>query len=67
VEDEEDAQHHAGEACGIVPAQLFAEVENGKGRKDGKGDHFLNGLELSGGEFIGADAVRRNLEAILVE
>ena len=64
VEEEEDGQDDAAETREIVPAQLLLQVKHGKDGEDAEGDYFLNGLELRGGELIGADAVGRDLEAV---
>ena len=37
--------------------ELFAKISHGKYRKHAEGDDLLNGLKLSGMEFVRADAV----------
>src|SRR6267142_3532608 len=67
VEYKEYRQGDAAKPCRIVPLQLLAQVQVGKNRKHRQGNHFLNSFELSCVEFVGTDAIRRNLETILKE
>ena len=39
-------------------------IEDGENGEHGEGDDFLNGFELRHAEFVGADAVGGNLEAV---
>lgn len=48
----------------MIPAQGFFEVEDGKDRKNGEGDDFLDRLELGGRKFSMPEAVGRDLETI---
>jgi len=67
MKDEKYGQADASEACGVIPANLFTEIGNGKDGKDGERDDFLNGLELGGVEFIRTDAIRRHLKTVFEE
>src|SRR5712671_807411 len=67
VEYKEYRQGDAAKPCRIVPLQLLAKVQHGENRKHRQRNHFLNSFELRRGEFVRADAVRRNLETILEE
>jgi hypothetical protein len=67
VKDEKDGQADAGEASGVIPTQFFAEIGEGEDRKDGKSDDLLNRFELSGVEFVRADAVGGHLETVFEE
>jgi len=67
VENEKYRQRNAAKPGRVVPLQLLAQVQDGKNRKHRQGNHFLNSFELSCVEFVGTDAVRRNLETILKE
>ena len=62
--DEEGGEDQEGCADAVVPLEFFTEIGDGKDRKDGKGDDFLNGLELSSVEFVRADAVGGDLKAV---
>lgn len=65
MENKKDRQCDAAEARRVVPLYFFPEIEDRENREDRQSDDFLNGLELRCAEFIGANAVRRDLEAIL--
>lgn len=67
VKNEKCGQNDTTEACGIVPLNVFAEIEDRERRENRKRDDFLNRLQLRGGKFIRADAVRRDLEAVFEE
>lgn len=67
VKGEEDCADEEEAGDGVVPAQVFAEVEGNEDAEDDQGDDFLNHLQLHGGETGGADAVGRDLEAVLEE
>ena len=67
MEDEKRSEDQAPCAHTVVPFEFLAEIGHGENRKDAEGNHFLNGLELGGIEFVGADAVRRYLETIFEE
>src|SRR5215475_8842300 len=64
MEDEKDRKADTGEACGVVPAKLFAEISHRENCKNSEGDNFLNRLELRCIKFEGANTIGRNLEAI---
>jgi hypothetical protein len=63
VEHKKDSKGDAGEASNVVPFERFAQERDGENREDGKGDHFLNGFQLRGGEFIRADSIVGELKA----
>src|SRR6267378_298832 len=67
VKYEENGEGNAAKSRHIIPLQLFAQVHDGKNRKYRQRDHFLDGLELRGREFVRANAICRNLEAIFEE
>jgi hypothetical protein len=67
VKDEEDSCHDKREASRVVPLELFSEIQNRKDGKNGQRNDFLDGFELRGVEFVGADAIRGDLEAVLEE
>jgi hypothetical protein len=67
VKNKKRSDGYQGEACGVVPLELVAQIQHGKYGEDRQGDHFLDGLELRGGEFVGADAVGGHLKAIFEE
>jgi len=59
-----DDQSKAGE---VIPLQLLVEIEDRENGKHRKRDDFLNGFQLRHAEFVGADAVGGNLEAVFEE
>ena len=65
VKDEEGTEDQASETRAVVPFEFFTEIGDGKNGEDDQGDDFLNGFELRGGKFVGADAIGGYLEAIL--
>lgn len=67
VEDKKDGQRDAPETRRVVPSNLFAEIENRKNGEDRERDDLLNGLQLRGREFVRADTIGGDLEAILEE
>jgi len=67
VEDEEGRGHQAHSCCGVVPAQMLAEVEGDEDAEDHQRDDLLDHLELDGRKAGGSPAVGRHLEAILEE
>src|SRR5215469_13368719 len=67
MEDEEDRQGQEEGGDAVVPFEFFAEVGHGKNRKYSKRDDFLDGFELRGVEFVGADAVGRDRKAVCEE
>ena len=67
VKDEERAGGYQAKACGVVPFEFVAEIPDGKYGEDDEGDDFLNGFQLRGAEFVGADAVGGDLETIFEE
>jgi hypothetical protein len=64
VENEKNTQHQTRCTDAIVPLQFFAEISDGEDREHGQRNYFLDGLELRGVEFVGADTVCRYLETI---
>jgi len=67
VKNEKRTDGHEGEACGVIPLELVAQIQHGKYGEDRQGDDFLNGFELRGIEFVRADAVGGHLETIFEE
>jgi hypothetical protein len=65
VENKKHRQSDARKARGVIPFYFFVEIQHRENGKDRERDDLLNGLELRRAEFIGANAVRRNLEAVL--
>jgi hypothetical protein len=64
VENEKDAQHQTRSAHAMVPLQFFTEISDGEDREHGQRNYFLDGLELRGVEFVGADTVCGYLETV---
>ncbi len=64
-EDEEDGAAEAEPRPDEVEAEAFLHIEHGERDEDGKGDDFLDDLELGERERAVADAVRGHLEQIL--
>src|SRR5258707_1005819 len=64
VENEKNTQHQTRGTDAIVPLQFLAEISDGEDREHGQRNYFLDGLELRGVEFVGADTVCRYLETI---
>jgi hypothetical protein len=64
VKDEEDGKCDTTESRGVVPLYFLAEIEDREDVEDRESDDFLNGLQLRGAEFIRANAIRKNLEAV---
>jgi len=64
VKNEKDRESQADGSYTVVPFKLLAKIRDGKNREHGKGDDFLNDLELGRAEFVGADAVGGNLKTV---
>jgi len=64
VEDEKNAEDQTSSAHTVIPFQFFAEISDREEREHGQGNHFLDGLQLRGVEFVGADAVCGYLETV---
>lgn len=64
MEDEKDRKADAGKARSVVPAKSFTQIGNRENSENREGDDLLNGFELRGTEFEGANAIGGNLEAI---
>ena len=64
MEGEEDRADEEARGDGVVPAQVLAEVEGDEDAEDDERNHFLNDLELHGGEAVCADAIGWDLEAV---
>jgi len=64
MEGEEDCADEEARGDGVVPAQVLAEIEGDEDAEDDERNHFLNDLELHGGEAVCADAIGRDLEAV---
>ena len=64
MKNEEYAQDQACCSSRVIPLQFFAEIGDGEHREHRQCNHFLNGFELRGIEFVGADAICRHLETI---
>jgi PLP dependent protein len=67
MKHEEACRDQADSRGGVVPAQMFAEVEEGEDGEDDERNDLLDDLELDGREAVGADAVGRHLEAVFEE
>jgi hypothetical protein len=67
VKREEDRADEEEAGDGVIPAQVFAEIKGDEDAEDDQGDDFLNDFELDGREAVSADAVGRDLEAVLKE
>jgi len=67
VEDKERSGDEADASSGVVPAQVFAEVEECEDGEDGERDDLLDHLELHGRESGSADAVGGDLEQVFKE
>ena len=65
MKDTKGAGHDECKASGMLPVQWFAQIPDGKHRKDGERDDFLHGLELCGREMSMADPIGGHLTAIL--
>jgi len=59
------SQGDRDESDSVVPAEGLAEIGDGEDRKYREGDDFLDGLKLGAVKFVGTNAIRRNLKAIL--
>ena len=64
MEGEEDCADEEARGDGVVPAQVLAEIEGDEDAEDDERNHFLNDLELHGGEAVCADAIGWDLEAV---
>jgi hypothetical protein len=65
VEDEESCCNQACTGGGMVPAQVFTEVEEGEDGEDRQSDDLLNHLELSGAIPLSANTVSGHLKQVL--
>src|SRR5690606_11108758 len=63
-EDEPGAAGDEREADEMVPRDRLVQIPDREGDEDGKGDHFLYGLQLDRAEMAVTDPVGRNLEAV---
>jgi hypothetical protein len=66
-ENDENCSHHQGKSQKIVPFQFRSEIKDGKNCEDGECDHFLNCFQLDNVEFVRANPIRGNLEAVFSE
>jgi hypothetical protein len=64
VENKKYGQGDATEACSVVPLYFLTEIQDGENREHREGYDFLNRLQLRRAEFVRADAIGRNLEAV---
>ena len=64
---EEDRTDEEEAGDGVIPAQVFAEVIGDEDAEDEQRDDFLNDFELDRREAVCADAIGRDLEAVLEE
>jgi hypothetical protein len=64
VKNEERGGHDQRESYAEVPPEFLPQVKNRKYRENRKRYDFLNGLQLRGIEFVGADAVCRHLKTV---
>ena len=67
VEHEEGSANEEESGDGVVPAQVLAEVEGDEDAEDDERDDFLDHFELHRQKRPCADAVGRDLEAVLEE
>src|SRR5688500_11305677 len=51
VKDKKRAGRDKRKADGVIPVERFPQIPNGKDRKDGERDYFLNGFEFRGREL----------------
>ena len=51
----------------MIPPKTVPQIENREDGKDGKGNDFLNRLELRGGKRSKSDAIGRHLKAVFKE
>jgi len=65
MENKKHRQGDTTESRGVIPLYFLAEIEDRENREYRQSDDFLNGLELRRAKFVRANAVRRNLKAIL--
>ncbi len=65
VENKKHGQSDATKTRCIVPPYFLAEIKDRESGEHRERDDLLNGLQLRGAEFVGPDAVRRDLKAIL--
>ena len=67
MEHEEGSADEAAKGHCVVPVQSFAEVVDGEDSEDTEGDDLLDDFELGGRKGGRADAVGRDLQAVLEE
>jgi hypothetical protein len=65
LENEERGQHDEEKSHRVVPLDIVPQIENGENREDHQRDDFLDGFQLRRIETVAADAVSRDLKAIL--
>lgn len=63
--DHRDGYDDQRETGDVIPAHWLLQVQHGEHSEDRQRDHLLDRFQLRGGEFVRADAVCRNLEAVL--
>ena len=67
LEDHRNRGHDHGEPGDVIPSHRLFEVEDREHRKNRQGDNLLNRFQLRRAELVGADPIRRDLEAIFEE
>jgi hypothetical protein len=67
MKHKKSANRNEGKTGRVIPLEWFAEIVDRKNRKHRQGNHSLDGFQLRSGEFLRAQAVRRNLKAIFEE
>ena len=66
-ENHADGTNDHSEAGDVVPSNRLLQIKNRENGKNHERNDFLNGLQLGRGEFVGANAVGGNLEAVFEE
>jgi len=64
MENKKDRETDAGKAGGYSSGVFLRDRSFGEDGENSERDNFLNCFELGGGEFLRADAIGRDLEAI---
>ena len=64
MENEEDREREADGSGAVIPFELFAEISDGKSRKHGKRNDFLDDFELGRAELVRSDTVGGNLKTV---
>src|ERR1035441_8408648 len=67
MKDEKGRCYKANSGCGMVPMQVFAEIEEREDGENHQRDDLLNHLELHRAEALRADAIGGHLQAVFKE